>query len=255
MNDLVQTRLEDGVFEIRMNRPEKKNALTYDMYQAMFEALVDARDNKDAKVVLFRGSDDCFTAGNDLMDFMQRPPLGDDAPVALFMRELFAFEKPVVAAVVGAAVGIGTTMLLHCDLAYAGASAKFKMPFVDLGLVPEFGSSAIVPEMIGHRKAAEFIMLADSFDAETAADLGFVNAHGSDEEVHEMAWDAARRLAKKAPQALRMTKKLMKATRDRDAAKMQEESACFGERLGSPELQEAGKAFFEKRAPDFSQFG
>ncbi len=204
--------------------------------------------------MLITGGAECFTAGNDLKDFLDNPPTRPDSPVVEFLLALRAFAKPLVAAVCGPAVGIGTTLLLHCDLAYAGANARFHLPFVDLGLVPEAGSSLLLPQLLGQRKAAQLLMLAEPFGAEQALDYGFVNGVCAPEEVEGLARSKAMILAAKAPAALRLTKKLMKqAQADLIAATMDAELRVFGEQLQGPEAAEALQAFFEKRKPDFSR--
>jgi enoyl-CoA hydratase/carnithine racemase len=246
---------EDSILRIRFNRPEKKNAITRDMYTAMANAIVASNTDPFIRVILFEGTEGCFTSGNDLKDFMIAPETGGESPVGRFLAEVAAAEKPLVAAVTGMAIGIGTTLLLHCDLAYASDKAKFHMPFVNLGLVPEFGSSLILPSLIGQRRAAELLMLAKPFGAGTALELGFINAIYEDEEVIDGAMDAARALATQPPAALRNTKRLMR--RGMTAAiteQMREEGDCFADSLTAPEAAEAFQAFMEKRKPDFSKF-
>lgn len=253
MSDVLVEQ-QGAILRIQLNRPEKKNALTRAMYDAMATALREADTSRDVRVVLLHGAGDVFTAGNDLRDFLDNPPRTTESPVARFMASLAQAAKPVVAAVHGTAVGIGTTMLLHCDLVYATESARFHMPFVDLGLVPEFGSSLLFPSLAGHRRAAEFLLLGKPFDATVAADLGLVNAIVAPDRLMATAMAAAQALADKPPTALRLTKMLMKrgtAAAVTEAA--QEESRLFVERLASPEAREAFAAFLEKRKPDFSR--
>lgn len=255
MSDTIRVDAQDGVLTIQFNRPEKKNALTLAMYEAMTAAVRQAELDKAVRVILFTGTEDCFTAGNDLGDFLHTPPTGDDSPVFRFLKSLAAASKPLVAAVNGVAVGIGTTMLLHCDLAYAGQSARFRLPFVDLALVPEAGSSLILPQLMGQRRAAELLMLADTLDATTARDLGIVNAVLPDDRTLAVARQKALQLAAKPPAALRLTKALMKRI---PAPAIQEamgaEGRHFIARLQSPEAREAFQAFLERRPADFSQF-
>ena len=252
--DLILADLSDRILTIRINRPAKKNALTLSMYQGMSAALRQASADDGVRVVLITGGAECFTAGNDLKDFLDNPPTSPDSPVVQFLLALRSFAKPLVAAVCGPAVGIGTTLLLHCDLAYAGANARFHLPFVDLGLVPEAGSSLLLPQLLGQRKAAQLLMLAEPFGADQALDYGFVNGVCAPEEVEGLARSKAMILAAKAPAALRLTKKLMKqAQADLVAATMDAELRVFGEQLQGLEAAEALQAFFEKRKPDFSR--
>ena len=251
---LVLVEVEDRIQTIRINRPGKKNALTRDMYSAMAAALTGADADPGIRATIITGTGDAFTAGNDLADFMNAPPSDPSSPVGRFLEAIATARKPVIAAVNGVAVGIGTTMLLHCDLAYAGQSAVFQMPFVDLGLVPEAGSSLLVPAMVGHRRAAELLMLGDRFSTDVAAELGFVNKVVADADLQETARAAALALAAKAPEALRQTKALLKGSGQAVADRMHEEFKLFAERLRSPELKESIMAFMQKRKPDFSRF-
>lgn len=252
--ELIQTDLSDRVLTLRINRPAKKNALTLAMYEGLTAALNRASANDEVRAVLITGGPACFTAGNDLMDFLNAPPTSADSPVVRFLPTLRTFAKPLVAAVCGVAIGIGTTILLHCDLAYAGKNARFHLPFVDLGLVPEAGSSLLLPQMLGQRRAAELLMLAEPFGAEQALAMGFVNGVFDPEEVEKVARSKALVLAAKAPTALRETKRLMKAAQaDLMAKTMDAELAVFGAQLQGPEAAEALQAFFEKRKPDFSK--
>jgi len=251
----VSITTEDSILRIRFNRPEKKNAITRDMYTAMADAIVASNTDPSIRVILFEGTEGCFTSGNDLKDFMVAPATDGESPVGRFLAEAAAAEKPLVAAVTGMAIGIGTTMLLHCDLAYASDKAKFHMPFVNLGLVPEFGSSLILPSLIGQRRAAELLMLAKPFGAGTALELGFINAIYEDDEIIDAAMDAARALAAQPPSALRNTKRLMRrGMTEAIADQMREEGECFASSLTGVEAAEAFQAFMEKRKPDFSKF-
>ncbi len=255
MTDRILTSIDDGVMTIRINRPEKKNALTVEMYAAMNGALRAADADDDVRVVLITGTQDVFSAGNDIQDFIRNPPSDEGSPVGLFLQEMVHARKPVVAAVNGVAVGIGTTLLLHCDLVYAGEGARFRLPFVDLALTPEAGSSFILPRMVGHQRAAELLMLAEAFDAAAAREIGFVNEVLPDDRVEARALAAARELAAKPPTALRLTKALLR----RGSARSLEETIGyemdrFWERLRSPEAREAFTAFVERRKPDFSKF-
>jgi enoyl-CoA hydratase/carnithine racemase len=255
----IRTATLNKVLTIEIARPEKKNALTQGMYTAMAEALEAANADAGVRSVLITGQPGIFTSGNDIDDFMQRPPSlgkdGEDTPVARFMRALLECDKPVVAAVTGAAVGIGTTLLLHCDLVYVSDEARLAMPFVSLGLVPEYGSSLVLPALLGHVKAAEKLLLGEPFSGSDAVDCGIANAVLPAGEVVNHARRMAERFNALAPGAVRDTKRLMRAPqRARIREVMAAEGALFGERLRSPEATEAFQAFFQKRKPDFSQF-
>jgi len=254
-SDHVDVAYAAGVCTITLNRPRKKNALTVAMYAAMVAAFTEARARKDVRALLIRGSEGIFTAGNDLADFMSAGEMNADSPVAKLLEHLAACEKPIVAAVQGPAVGIGVTMLLHCDLVYAGESARFHMPFVNLGLCPEAASSFLLPRLMGHQRAAELILLAEPFSAQVAYEYGLVNQVLADEAVIDRAASIAQTLAQKPPAAVRASKRLMRdGCRDRVAAAMSAEFEAFTAGLRSPEAAEAMQAFFQKRAPDFSKF-
>ena len=251
----IKTATLNGVATIEIARPEKKNALTMAMYTAMAEALTAANADAAVREVLITGQPGCFTSGNDLEDFMQHPPQGEESPVARFMQALLACEKPVVAAVTGAAVGIGTTLLLHCDLVYVSDEARLAMPFVSLGLVPEFASSLIIPALMGHAKATEKLMLGEPFSGSDAVDCGIANAVLPAGEVVNHARRMAERFNALPPSAVRETKRLMRAPlRAQVQQVMAGEGELFRQRLRSPEAMEAFQAFFQKRKPDFSQF-
>jgi len=255
MTDQILTTVESGVMTIRINRPQKKNALTVAMYGAMAESLQTAESDKSIRVVLLTGAEGVFSAGNDILDFMQNPPFDVNSPVATFLITIVGAQKPIVAAVNGVAIGVGTTMLLHCDLVYAGENARFHLPFVNLALVPEAGSSYLLPRMAGHQRAAEMLMLGDPFDAQTAREFGFVNAVLADDEVEAKAMAVARELAAKPPAALRLTKALLKrSTAEAVQETIYHELGQFRQLLQSPEAVEAFTAFMERRKPDFSQF-
>jgi enoyl-CoA hydratase/carnithine racemase len=251
----IRTATANGVATIEIARPEKKNALTQAMYAAMAEALAAADADAAVRAVLITGQPGIFTSGNDLEDFMQRPPQGEDSPVFQFMKALAGCGKPVVAAVTGGAIGIGTTLLLHCDLVYVSDEARLAMPFVTLGLVPEFASSLLVPQRVGHARASELLLLGEPFNGETAVELGIANAVLPATEVVNHARRMAERFNALPPGAVRETKALM---RRGQAAQVKEtiavEAGIFGQRLRSPEAMEAFQAFFQKRKPDFSKF-
>jgi enoyl-CoA hydratase/carnithine racemase len=251
----IKTATLNGVATIEIARPEKKNALTQAMYQAMADALNAANGDAAVRAVLIVGQPGIFTSGNDIEDFVQRPPQGTDSPVFHFMQALIGCEKPVVAAVTGAAIGIGTTLLLHCDFVYVSDEARLAMPFVSLGLVPELGSSLLVPQLMGHAKAAEKLLLGDPFTAAEAVECGIANAVLPASEVVNQARRIAERFNTLAPASVRETKRLMRAgQRELVQSTLLVERDVFGARLRSPEAQEAFQAFFQKRAPDFSKF-
>lgn len=255
MSDAVTLTRREGVFHLEMTRPEKKNALTADMYRLMADALAEAEADAAIRVILISGAGGQFTAGNDLADFMASPPLDDSAPVFRFIDGFSRLAKPFVAAIEGVAVGVGTTMLLHCDLAYAGAGARFALPFANLGLVPEAASSLLLPLLAGHARAAELLMLGEPFDAATAREIGLLNAVVADGQALEHALARCRKLATQPAASIRLTKQLLKRGRQQLIAEtMRAEAEIFRERLLSPEAREAFSAFFEKRKPDFSRF-
>jgi enoyl-CoA hydratase/carnithine racemase len=252
-NVVVETR--DRVTRIEIARIDKKNALTLEMYAAIGQALSASEADPQVRAMLIHGRPDCFTAGNDLKDFLERPPHGERSVTADFLHQIAGLKKPLVAAVGGAAVGIGTTLLLHCDLVYAAPNARFQLPFVRLGLVPEAGSSLLLPALAGYHRAAELLMLGQPFDAGKALAAGIVTEIVPEAELLSLARGAALELAALPPASVRLTKQLMKASfagavGERIDAELRE----FKERLGSPEAKEAMTAFFEKRKPDFSKF-
>ncbi|MER2598249.1 MAG: enoyl-CoA hydratase [Caldilineales bacterium] len=250
MPDQILTHQANGVLHIRINRPEKKNALTLAMYDALTAAVAAGEADAAVRVLLFSGSNGQFTAGNDLGDFINNPPDGEDSPVFRFLRTLIAAQKPVVAAVQGVAIGIGTTLLLHCDLVYAAPSARFQLPFVNLGLTPEAASSLILPQLMGHRRAAQMLLLGDTLDAAAAQAAGLINAVVTEDELEAVAMQKAQELAAKAPQAVLLSKQLMKRwSADAVRQTMSAEGEVFIQRLHSPEALEAITAFFERRAP------
>lgn len=254
--DQVLTSSQDGIFRIQMNRPEKKNALTQAMYLAIGEGLEEADKDDAVRVIILTGTDDCFCAGNDVMDFKNvkdQPQQEEEAPRVSMIPSLMAARKPIIASVSGFAIGIGTTMLLHCDLVYAAQSAVFRLPFVNLGLCPEAGSSFLLPQMMGYQRSAELIFLGDKFDAETACQAGIVNAVYPDAELNAEVMQKAKQLAGQPPAAMRITKALLKrghenAVKEASTAEM----GHFSRLVVEPEAVEAFAAFAERREPDFS---
>ncbi len=251
----IKTYTVNGVATIEIARPEKKNAITQAMYQAMADAIAAADADPGVRALLITGQPGIFTSGNDLEDFMGRPPRGEDAPVFQFMHALVDCSKPVVAAVTGAAIGIGTTMLLHCDLVVVADEARLAMPFVALGLVPEFASSLVLPQLMGQRRAAEKLLLGDPFTGAQAVECGIANTVMPAAEVLNHARRLAERFNGLAPGAVRDSKRLIREPqREAIKAAIAREAEVFGARLRSPEAMEAFQAFFLKRAPDFSKF-
>ncbi|MCO1333230.1 enoyl-CoA hydratase [Microbulbifer sp. OS29] len=251
----IQVQVKDRILEMTINRPERKNALTMVMYKTMADLLNSAATNTDIRVAIISGAEGIFTSGNDLNDFLGGSTEGEESPVFQFMSALYHFPKPVVAAVNGPAVGIGTTMLLHCDLSFAGEDSMFQMPFVDLGLCPEYGSSYLLPRIAGHAKASELLLLSKRFGAREAVEIGICNAAVAPAEAIVRAREAAAELAKKAPAAVRLTKQLLRTgTEERGLEFIQDEGRHFKERLASEEFKEAATAFMEKRPADFSKF-
>jgi enoyl-CoA hydratase/carnithine racemase len=254
MPENIATALHQHVFSIHIDRPEKKNALTRAMYVALMDAIQRAEQDAAVRVVVLTGGEECFTAGNDIADFASAKP--GEAPVALeYLKALAAATKPVIAAVAGVAIGIGTTMLLHCDLVYATDNARFQLPFVNLGLCPEAGSSAILPMLLGRHRAAELLMLGEPFGAEAARHLGLVNHTLKPHEFVPKVMEWAHQLAEKPPDSLRTTKMLLKSgMQDAIARAMDRETEQFARLLQGPEAREALAAFLERRKPDFSKF-
>ncbi|HEU4626243.1 MAG TPA: enoyl-CoA hydratase [Steroidobacteraceae bacterium] len=251
----IRTAVANGVLTLEIARPEKKNALTIAMYEAMTQALEAAQADKDVRAVLIMGQPAVFTAGNDLQDFLQRPPVAEDSAVLQFMHALLKVEKPIVAAVTGAAVGIGVTMLLHCDLVYVSEDAQLSMPFVSLGLVPEFGSSEVLPRLLGPVKAAELLLLGKVFSGADAVRFGIANAALPATEVSAHARRVAERFNELPAGAVRDAKRLMRVgTKEQVLRAIRDEATVFAERLRSPEAKEAMAAFLQKRKADFSRF-
>ena len=252
--DEIVTERSEGVLRVQLNRPAKKNALTSRMYVILADTFNQAGKDEGIRVVLWHGAGDSFSAGNDVEDFLKNPPGPGESPQAQLMNALIDFEKPLIAAVHGAAVGSGTTMLMHCDFVYAGESAKFQMPFINLALVPEFGSSWSVPARIGHVRAAELILLGLPFNARRAAELGIVSQVLSDQDLLATAMETARILALKPADALQASKRLMKQSfREQIKAAIKAENEEFSMRVRSADAKEALAAFLEKRPPDFSK--
>jgi enoyl-CoA hydratase/carnithine racemase len=253
MNDIL-IHTEAGVSTFTLNRLSRKNSLTSDMYAALADALAAAAQDSAVRVAVIQGHETVFSAGNDIGDFLNKPPSTPEAPVFRFLQGISAFPKPLVAAVCGPAVGVGTTLLLHCDLVYAGDNAMFSMPFVNLGLCPEAASSYLVPRLMGHARAAETLLLGEPFSAESALEWGLVNRIVPPAQAHALAQQQAAKLASKPLSSLVETKRLMKLGQDTVVARrMQEEAVSFGRMLSEPAAREAFTAFMEKRRPDFSK--
>ncbi|CAM8667455.1 CaiD Enoyl-CoA hydratase/carnithine racemase [Comamonadaceae bacterium] len=253
MQDIL-IHTDAGITTITLNRVEKKNSFTQAMYATCADALDAARDDAAVRVVVFQGDATVFSAGNDIGDFLGAPPKTQDAPVFRFLRALAAFPKPIIAAVCGPAVGIGTTMLFHCDLVYAGDNAAFSMPFVNLGLCPEAASSLLVPQMMGYHRAAEALLMGEPFMAEAALEVGLANRVVPPTEANAVAQAQARKLAAKPIASLIETKRLLKKGQmEQVLARIDEEAVSFGRMLGEPSAKEAFTAFMEKRKPDFTK--
>ena len=253
--DITITK-EQGILHLNFNRVERKNAITAAMYQHMADALKEADTDPAIRVILFSGHPQVFTAGNDLEDFLKNPPHAKEAPVFQFLWQISHANKPMIAAVAGVAVGIGTTLLLHCDLVYAADNAKFSMPFTQLGLCPEAGASLLLPQIAGYQRAAEKLLFGDAFGAEEAQQMGMVNRVLPAAELLPFALSQAAKLVALPAQSIRVTKQLMKRNQQAvTEAQMVAEVEHFSRMLTEPAAKEAFTAFFEKRKPDFSQFG
>lgn len=257
MSELIQTRIEGSVFNLVMNRADKKNAITQAMYLEMTKALNAARDNDDVRVVLISADGESFSAGNDISDFIALSQGGGElveSDVFQFLKALADMDKPMVAAVRGRAVGVGVTMLLHCDMVVVADDAMLSTPFINLALAPEAASTLLMPGIIGYPRAYEMFALGEAISGDTAFAWGLANRSVPSYQVDETAWELANKLALRAPNSLRRTKTLM-----RDAAKlwdlMQREGEVFASQMKSPEAMEAFTAFVQKRAPDFSAKG
>ena len=253
MSDILTERA-GSILRVTLNRPAKKNAMTSSMYVTLAEILNDAAKNEEIRVVLWSGAGDSFSAGNDIEDFLKNPPGPGESPQAQLANALLNFDKPLIAAVQGIAIGGGTTLLTHCDFVYAGANAKFQLPFVNLGLVPEFGSSWSLPARGGYLRAAELIMLGQPFGATLAAEIGLVTEVVPDARVLDTAIETASKLAAKPPAALQACKRLIKRhpRKQLDEA-IRVENEEFASRVRSAEAKEAFTAFIEKRRPDFTK--
>jgi enoyl-CoA hydratase/carnithine racemase len=250
----INTERSGSILRVELDRPAKRNAMTSGMYLRLADILKQAVEDERTRVVLWHGAGDSFCAGNDVEDFLKHPPGPGESPQARLMNTLIDFDKPLIAAVHGAAIGSGTTMLMHCDFVYAGESAKFQMPFVNLAVVPEFGSSYSVPARIGHLRAAELILLGMPFDAKRAADLGLVTQVVSDQNLLATATETASKLAAKPASALLASKRLMKrAFREQTKAAIQAENESFSAQVRSDDAKEALTAFLERRPPDFTK--
>jgi enoyl-CoA hydratase/carnithine racemase len=254
MSNDILTHVERGVMTITLNRLDRKNSITSAMYGAMADALAAAESDAAVRVAVLQGHETVFSAGNDIGDFLNKPPAGMDSPVFRFLRGIATFPKPLLAAVCGPAVGVGTTLLFHCDLVYAGDNAAFSMPFVNLGLCPEAASSLLVPQMLGYHRAAEALLLGEPFMAEAALEVGLVNRVVPPTEANGVAQAAARKLAAKPLSSLVETKRLMKKGQQQLVLQqMADEGQSFSRMLGEPAAKEAFGAFMEKRKPDFSK--
>jgi enoyl-CoA hydratase/carnithine racemase len=254
MSQEILSHTEGSILTLTFNRFEKKNSITAAMYQQLADALAAAKDDAAIRVVVFQGHEAIFSAGNDLGEFLNSPPVGGNSPVFQFLAQISQFPKPIVAAVCGPAVGIGTTLLLHCDLVIAGDNAAFSMPFVNLGLCPEAASSLLVPQMMGYHRAAEALLLGEPFMAEAALEIGLVNRVVPPSEATRVAMQWAQKLASKPITSLIETKRLLKKTSSAAVTeRMAEEGASFGRMLQEPAAKEAFTAFMERRLPDFSE--
>ena len=253
MSDIITER-SGSILRVQLNRPAKKNAMTSAMYVTMADVLNNTAKDDSASVVVWHGAGDSFCAGNDIEDFLNNPMGPADSPQSRLIDALINFDKPIVAAVHGAAIGGGTTMLTHCDFVYAGESAKFQMPFINLALVPEFGSSYSIPARIGYLRAAELLQLGQPFDAKGAVELGLATQVVPDQTLLATAAATAQKLSEKSAAALQACKRLMRqSTREHLERAARSENEVFSAQLRSPDSKEALAAFLEKRAPDFTR--
>ena len=254
MTDQLLTTLEDGVLTVTFNRPEKKNALTLAMYRAATEAITRAEDEAAIKVVVFIGAGDMFTSGNDIGDFLSIPPDSADSPVVQFLLKLVSTDIPLLAAVHGRAVGIGTTMLMHCEKVYAAEETLFSTPFINLAVVPEAASSLLMPKFLGYQRAASLLLFGESMDSVAALDCGLLSAVCPADQLLATVMADAARIARLPKKAMRQSKRLMKRSEEPLQQRVEEEMAVFGRALASAESKEAMSAFMEKRPADFSKF-
>lgn len=255
MSEHIQVLEEAGILTITINRLDKKNALTHEMYSTLAQCLSDANEAPTTKVVYLTGSQDIFTAGNDLGEFASNPPSGPDSPVLKFLSSLAALEKPLVVAANGPAVGIGTTLMLHSDFVILGEQTRLQMPFVSLGLCPEAASSYLLPRRVGHPKTAEWLLLGKAFTANEALEASLVNEVLPKDQFQAKALDIAKQITKLPTAAVAVTKKLIKQhDEERVINTIEREGKLFVERVHSPEAKEAFTAFFQKRTPNFEQF-
>lgn len=253
MNEILSDNAA-GVMTITLNRVDKKNAITAAMYGALADAMASAEADASVRAIVLRGHETVFSAGNDIADFLNNPPATQDSPVFRFLRAISTCGKPLLAGVCGPAVGIGTTLLFHCDLVYAGDNAAFSMPFVNLGLCPEAASSLLAPQLMGYQRAATALLLGEPFMAEAALEMGLISRIVPPSEVNALVQQQARKLANKPLSALVATKRLMKqAQAPAIAQRIVEEGVTFGRMLSEPAAREAFGAFMEKRQPDFSK--
>lgn len=254
MSNDILTHVEGGVMTVTLNRLDRKNSITSAMYGVMADALDSAQSDAAVRVMVFQGHETVFSAGNDIGDFLNNPPAGMDSPVFRFLQAIASFPKPLLAAVCGPAVGVGTTMLFHCDLVYAGDNAAFSMPFVNVGVCPEAASSLLVPQMLGYHRAAEALLLGEPFMAEAALEVGLVNRVVPPTEANGVAQAVARKLAAKPISSLVETKRLMKKGQQQQVLQqIVDEGQVFARMLREPAAREAFGAFMEKRKPDFSK--
>jgi enoyl-CoA hydratase/carnithine racemase len=254
MSDILH-HTEGGVLTLTFNRLEKKNSISQAMYAELAQQVNAANTRADVRVVLIQGHESIFCSGNDIADFLGPRISSEDAPVFQFLRAIASFQKPLLAAVAGPAVGIGTTLLFHCDLVYAGDNAAFSMPFVNLGLCPEAASSLLAPRLMGYQRAAEALLMGEPFFAEAALEVGLVNRVLPPAEVNGYAQAQAKKLSAKPLASLMETKRLMKlGSQDAVLARIRDEAVVFGRMLGEGAAKEALTAFMEKRRPDFANF-
>ena len=252
MTDYIHCTINGGIARLAFNRPNKKNAITANMYAALAQGLRDAAAADSVRAIVIVGSPGVFTAGNDLEDFLHHPPQGNDSPVLQFMRALRDQPKPVIAGVDGMAIGIGTTLLMHCDLVYASEQARFAMPFAQLGLCAEFASSLLLPQLAGYHRAAEMLLTGESFSVDVAVEIGLVNRALPSAELDNLVRSKAQMLAALPADAVQTTKRLMKASqRSMVEVVMQEELTEFTRLLSGPDAREAFEAFVQKRKPRF----